>query len=77
VRPGTGIVDELAIADVLQLPFTAIVHELIETFGPTSTAILADVTDTTDVRAWEAAAAPNGAIGSVFELRCKRRGCCR
>ena len=62
MRPGPGIVDERAIADVLQLPFAAVVHELIETLGPTSTAILAAVTDTTAVRAWEAGAAPHGAI---------------
>jgi hypothetical protein len=62
MRPGARIVDERTIADVLQLPFAAVVHELIEMLGPTSTAILGDVTETTDVRAWEAGAAPHGAI---------------
>ncbi len=54
MRPETKIVDEAAIAQVRQLPFPAVVRELIETLGATTTAAACGVRHTDDLRRWEA-----------------------
>ncbi|HEY4438803.1 MAG TPA: hypothetical protein VGN14_00010 [Candidatus Elarobacter sp.] len=52
--PETKIVDDAAIAQVQQLPFPAVVRELIETLGATTAAVACGVTHTGDLRRWEA-----------------------